>query len=367
MLKKLALALRKRNSVLWLPILLSALTLGSWLTSSSQDSVFPKINPKSLFSIDYYSSVGEYLSSRNSLKPVVVRALNNGSIELFSGTPNSQVLVGRTESGGPELYYSGDFTEPCSQLSQFEEISERMSSLNNFVENTDVSLFFIVAPNKSSFHEFSAGGIREGMTRCSDENLAMIKGLVQRFTFLKYAQPTPDDPSSETFSYWHGDTHWTPTGGNVLANLLVTGDDNASRVNMQPGTPTFRDEDLWRMLGFKTKTLTQTIEPVDGYGSDLVSDAEDVNMKVFISENSASKNSSALIVHDSFVQESQLFDQIAPLYGTTYFIAWDHVGDLSTLPKVDTIVFESVERISLGRMNFLINNIENYEVSRFKK
>jgi hypothetical protein len=279
---------------------------------------------------------------------------------LFSGTPSSQVLFGQTEIGTLELYYSGDFTEPCSQLSQFEDISREMTSLNEFIKRTDINLLFVIAPNKSSFHELSFGGIRQGITRCSDKNLSMIQDLVQRFPFLKYAKPLPDDPSSKNFSYWHGDTHWNPTGGNVLANLLVSDDKNSSRTKMQPGVPTSREEDLWRMLGFKTSTVTQTLKPVDGYGSDLILDEENVGLKVYISEISTNKNSSALIIHDSFVQEPQLFDQIAPLYKKTYFISWDDVGDLSALPEVDTIVFESVERIALGRLNFLINNIKNY-------
>lgn len=366
MFKKLAKSLKGPNSTLWLPIFVSILALGSWLLPGSDSSAFPKIGTKGVMSTDYYSSVGEYLSNKSSLKPIAVRATNNGSIKLFSGTPNSQVLFGRTDSGTPELYYSGDFTEPCSQLSQFREISKEMSSLEEFIDSSDIRLFFLIAPNKSSFHELNFGGIRKGMERCSDENLSTIKDLVKRFPFLEYVEPLPDIPSSEDFSYWHGDTHWTPTGGSVLANLLVTGDDNASRVNMQPGTPIFRDEDLWRMLGFKTNTLTKTIEPVDGYRSDLVSDADNVSMKVFISENSISKNSSALIIHDSFVQESQLFDQLAPLYAKTYFIGWDHVGDLSALPEVDTIIFESVERIALGRIDFLINNIKNYKVGEYR-
>jgi hypothetical protein len=358
-------ALRRRAGSL-LVVAFAVLLLLPWVLGSGGEAEnravqgMPPVNRDTVLDERTYRSVDGALRDRLSLRGDVIKAVAAAGYDTAGISLNTRVHAGPDG----QLFFTSDFTRPCQEKLDVNRVAEYLRLLSGLRDDRPGSVTLVVAPDKSTVLRDRLGPLGDRLMRCSDRQRARIErlgaaepqrvvDLVPRALAMRAAEPDAE-------LYTPIDTHWTPHLARVYGTALIprlarqTGATGVEWVEPEPkGTVQYGD--LLGLLGLSGRTekrdglagrpalpITRTEIPIRG------------GRPVWTTETSGAPviQGHTLVVYDSFTAARGFANefsvpQLIPYFGTATWVHWfDLKGliDSGRLPKVDRIVFESVQR-----------------------
>lgn len=314
---------------------------------------FPDLDFQALASRQTYGLVNDALSDRLRTKPWAVGFVNQTVLTLTGQSASPQVMSGSRQ----ELFYGGEFTEPCLYLGDPHAAQRGMDALMTAARSGGKTVLFVVVPSKSSVVAGAGGFRNDALMQCVEESdqilsdLARTPGSPLRFiTTAEVLEVAPRKP------YWSGDTHWTPRGGISLSEavaeeLVGFRASDTERMKVLRSQP--HRGDLYALLGLGRPEQTDFWGPTGTQSPRFTTLPGSFRWppQSFTTESPVLADpNSALIVYDSFVYAPEIESQIAGLFARGHIAQWDALADISAIPSDDIVVFETTQRLALGRL-----------------
>lgn len=319
--------------------------------ASRTETEVPQVSPQNVGDVATYEQLTDALDDRLRMKPAAVSGVNSLVYNLTGLSPSSQVVA-----GSDQLFFAGDFTEPCRTNSDQWETwaSESMQNLTAAAKAGGKTVLFVVVPDKSLAYPDQLGFGHAGLTRCQQHNKEMLERLA--------AAPdspvrimTPDQVmKGADRPYWQGDTHWTRDGGAALSETLAAalGNKTAVRDRLNQGAAFEHPGDLYRLMGLDRTETTYSWDP-NPDSMPVFKDEEATAtrpIRSFESPNPLPNTDPALFVYDSFVYATGIEAQLGSLFPSGYFLEWGAVDSVSNVGPTGVVVLESVQRLAIGRL-----------------
>ncbi len=308
---------------------------------------FPQMSLAAAADVATFEQATSALSDRLRAKPSVVENVNAAVLSATGRSPSADVVA-----RGDELYYAGEFTEPCldPQFATWAQDSAR--GLAAAAEKGGKQVLFVVVPSKSVAVPPSGVGV-DALTSCQDWSQAVLRDIASEpGSPVRIIDPDDVAALADGPGYWKGDTHWTPRGGQALSYLLAEESGGTAEGRFVSGAPFDHQGDLYRLLGIPR------LEPTDAVGPtaaamptfESVPNATAWPMQSFTSPDPLPGAPDLLLVYDSFVYATGLEAQIASLFPAGWLLQWDAMPDVRQAGDAGLVVLESTDRLAVARL-----------------
>ena len=301
----------------------------------------------------FFAQVDQFLSDSFPFRAAAVQSLARLDYRLLGGSTNPDVTVGE----GEWLFLTGELRPQCDFGA--EELLGKIDRAAAALAAVDVEFRYVVAPDKFGIYPEKLRADRPIGTPCT---------VAQRDTLRSGMQARPN----HTVELWSGlqaakaagppvplyfeqDAHWTPHGALLgvesVVESLAPGTWNDDEIVI--GGVHRHNADLARLMGLPRVEETPGIRIRPGVEIDKtvidpgvdISNARDI-AHYTVATDRPTVPGRTLFVYDSFYANIILY--LVPWFEESI---WVHEGDLlnhpeiaATLPDIDTVVFERVER-----------------------
>ncbi len=308
---------------------------------------FPAFSVAGAGDVATYEAATAALSDRLRAKPGVVERVNSAVLSVTGRSPVADVVA----SDG-ELYFAGEFTEPCLDPQYATWARDSARALAAEADKGGKRVLFVVVPSKSV--AVPPAGVATGaLTACQAWSQAVLREIASEpDSPVRIIEPSAVRANADGTGYWKGDTHWNPRGGQALSYLLAEEVGDSAEGRFVPGADFDHQGDLYRLLGIPRSERTDAVGPP---ASAMPTFAELPNgtpwpMRAFTSPDPLPRAPELLLVYDSFVYATGLEAQIASLFPAGWLLQWDAMPDVTQAGRAELVVLESTDRLAVARL-----------------
>lgn len=310
-------------------------------------SEFPQMSLSAAADVTTFEQATAALNDRVRAKPSVVENLNSTVLNLTGRSPSADVVA-----RGDELYFAGEFTEPCLDPQYATWARDSARSLAAAAKRGGKQVLFVVVPSKSV--AVPPGGVgAAALMSCQRWSQQVLRDIAsERGSPVRIVEPDEVAAMAGGTGYWKGDTHWTPRGGQALSSLLAQEVGGSTTARFVSG-PTFEHQgDLYRLLGIPRTEPTDVMGPRAAAMPtfESVPNGTAWPMTAFTSPDPLPGAPNLLLVYDSFVYATGLEAQIASLFPAGWLVQWDAMPDVTQAGDAGLVVMESTDRLAVARL-----------------
>lgn len=308
---------------------------------------FPSLSLSAAADVATFQEATAAFSDRLRAKPSVVESVNSAVLGLTGRSPSADVVA-----AGDQLYYAGEFTEPCLDPQYATWARDSARALAEAAKQGGKQVLFVVVPSKSTAHPPTGLGAR-ALLKCQRWSQKVLQDLADEpGSRIRLIDPADVERVADGDGYWRGDTHWTPRGGQALSDLLADEVGASTQGRFVPGEWYDHQGDLYRLLGIPKleRTLGWGVDEVQQPQFQEVPNGTAWPARTFTSPQPLPNAPSLLLVYDSFVYASGLEPSVASLFPSGGLVLWDAMPNVSPVGSAKLVVLESTDRLALNRL-----------------
>ncbi|MEZ5184660.1 MAG: hypothetical protein R2720_02850 [Candidatus Nanopelagicales bacterium] len=308
---------------------------------------FPSFSLAAAADVTTFQDATAAFSDRLRAKPSVVEVVNTAVLSLTGRSPSADVVA-----AGDQLYYAGEFTEPCLEPEYATWARDSARTLVKAAQQGGRQVLFVVVPSKSAAHP-PTGAAASALLKCQRWSQAVLRDLANEpGSPIRLIDPADVERVADGEGYWHGDTHWTPRGGQALSDLLAAEIGASTKGRFVAGDYYDHQGDLYRLLGIPRleKTLGWGVEAAQQPQFEEVANGTPWPIRTFTSPQPLPESPSLLMVYDSFVYASGLEPSVASLFPSGALVLWDAMPNVSPAGPQQLVVLETTDRLALSRL-----------------
>jgi hypothetical protein len=319
----------------------------------------PSLSWAGLWDTATYAQIEAVAGDALRAKPLAVRAINGTVLWALGASAVPQVSTGApltsAVGGDAELYFGGEFTEPCPFLD--DGAAAGLANAKAAARAGGKRLLVVVVPSKSTAYLEDSGRWTKALRQCERASQEQLERLAAADDSVRLINPGDVIANDPGLPYWRGDTHWTPAGGMALAQEVMAAvagprGRSAVRQRMRHVRDLVIQEDLYTQLGLQRITRTPWWGPVPRDAPAFT--ALDVPgawpPTTFRSPRPWPGAPRALVLFDSFVYTPEIQPQVATFFPSGTFLIWDRIADPGRLDPAELVVLETTDRLALGRL-----------------
>lgn len=337
----------------------------------------PALTAQTLAEADTYAQLEQYAKDRVRPKPLAVESLNDLTEQVTGLSASSLILFGKQyHDGRPrEVFSAGEFTNRCWPRPDIQVFRDVLVRVREAAASSGRDVVFMVAPSKYRTLGYLLGERLASLDGCAREDDRVIAQLAEEFPDLvvvikpeRVLHFAPDDP------YWAGDTHWTPSGAKAITEQVIMRVGNTTRTHanrlMQQrllAKGVREAGGLYRLAGMTKTTQSPLVITAYQYRVRTQRQIPGTNEQTFGWRATRPINiadKSMLILHDSFINVPAVTRQFSSIVPRGFDVHWRNVADLASLPVVQTVVVENVDRTFLRRL-IGVSGVEDLEGQTF--
>lgn len=322
----------------------------------------PELTWRGLWDTTTYAQFEAVAGDALRAKPWAVKAINGSVLWALGASAVPQVSTGApvtsTRGGSSELYFGGEFTEPCPFLR--DGAGAGLANARSAARAGGKQLLVIVVPSKSTAYLGDSGPWTQALRACERASKARLDALATVNPELRIISPTDVIANDPQLPYWRGDTHWTPAGGMALTQeIMEVVGGSAGRAAVRQRLKHVRNivvqEDLYTQLGLERQTVTPWFGPTPREAPTFTTVDTDGPWPptTFRSPRPWPGAPRVLILFDSFVYTPELQPQVATFFPSGTFLIWDRIAAPGRLGPAEMVILETTDRLALGRLSGL--------------
>jgi len=308
---------------------------------------FPPVSLSAAADVTTFEQATAAFSDRLRAKPGVVERVNSTVLRVTGRSPSADVVA-----RGDELYFAGEFTEPCLDPQYATWARDSARGLAAAARRGGKQVLFVVVPSKSVAVPPTGVGVT-ALTACQQWSQEVLADIASEpGSPVRIIDPADVQAVAEGTGYWTGDTHWTPRGGQALSYLLAEQVGGSAAGRFEVGAPYDHQGDLYRLLGIPRSEPTEAVGPPAAAMPTFeeVPNGTPWPMRSFTSPEPLPGAPELLLVYDSFVYATGLEAQIASLFPAGWMVQWDAMPDVTQAGPAGLVVLESTDRLAVARL-----------------